>query len=211
MHDTLALFPLQIVVFPDERLNLHIFEPRYKQLIQDCVTEGISFGINTFMKSELQSIGTEVKLLAIEKEYDNGELDIRTRAIGVYRLEEYFPTLTGKMYAGGEISRMNYEYEGPMHLTQQLLELVGELYRLYEVDKALPKPETPFLSYQLAHYLGLKLEQEYDLLCMKSEEERLNFLLFHVQGLLPGAREVKSLKDRVRLNGHFKNLISPGI
>lgn len=209
MHDNLALFPLQIVVFPDERLNLHIFEPRYKQLIRDCVTEGISFGINTFMKSELQSIGTEVRLLAIEKEYDNGEMDIRTLAIGVYRLEEYFPSLPGKMYAGGEITRIKYESAGPVYLVQQLLELVEELYRLYELDKSLPRQETPYLSYHLAHYLGLQQDQEYELLCMKSEEERLNYLLFHVQGLLPGAREVKSLKDRVRLNGHFKNLIPP--
>lgn len=209
MHDNLALFPLQIVVFPDERLSLHIFEPRYKQLIRDCVTEGISFGINTFMKSELQSIGTEVRLLAIEKEYDNGEMDIRTLAIGVYRLEEYFPSLPGKMYAGGEITRIKYESAGPVYLVQQLLELVEELYRLYELDKSLPSQETPYLSYHLAHYLGLQQDQEYELLCMKSEEERLNYLLFHVQGLLPGAREVKSLKDRVRLNGHFKNLIPP--
>ena len=100
MNETIALFPLQIVVFPDEQLNLHIFEPRYKQLIGDCVTKGIHFGINAFMNQQLQPIGTEIKLVTIEKEYDNGELDIRTRAVGAYRLEDYVPLLPGKLYAG---------------------------------------------------------------------------------------------------------------
>ena len=109
MNEAIALFPLQIVVFPDEQLNLHIFEPRYKQLIRDCVTNGIHFGINAFMNQQLQPIGTEVKLVAIEKEYENGELDIRTRAVGAYRLEDYFPLMPGKLYAGGTIKRLSYD------------------------------------------------------------------------------------------------------
>ena len=64
---TLPLFPLQLVVYPGEKLNLHIFEPRYKQLIQECQEQGTTFGIPAFIDSEIMSIGTEIELLKIEK------------------------------------------------------------------------------------------------------------------------------------------------
>ena len=211
MNDTLALFPLQIVVFPEEQLNLHIFEPRYKQLIRDCITEGIHFGVNAFMDQQLQPIGTEVELISIEKEYDNGELDIRTRAVSAYRLEAYFPLIPGKLYAGGEVQRLAYEGEGSYRFAQQLLDLAEELFGLYEVNKPLPDADTPFLSYQLAHYLGLDMDQEYHLLCTPSEDERLQYLIYHVQGLFPAARDMKAMKDRIRMNGHFKHLVPPGL
>lgn len=209
MNETIALFPLQIVVFPEERLNLHIFEPRYKQLIKDCITDGITFGVNTFMNSELQPIGTEIKLLAIEKEYENGELDIRTRGMGLYRLEDYFPKLPGKLYAGGQIIRMACEDERPLEMAEELLELTADLYAMYELTRTLPEADTRFLSFRLAHYLGLQLDQEYELLCLATESERLRYLINHIQGLMPSAQRMKSLKDKVRLNGHFKNLTPP--
>jgi hypothetical protein len=211
MNETIALFPLQIVVFPDEDLNLHIFEPRYKQLIRDCVTNGIHFGINAFMNQELQPIGTEVKLITIEKEYDNGELDIRTRAVGAYRLEDYFPLMPGKLYAGGTIKRLSYHAAGQPHLVRQLLDMAEELFGLYEVTKPLPDAYSAFLSYQLAHYLGLNLDQEYQLLCMEEEDDRLQYLIYHILALLPAARDMKKMKDRIRLNGHFKHLVPPGV
>ena len=62
MEQQLALFPLQLVVFPGESLNLHIFEPRYRQLIEDAEQQGITFGVPTVIKGALQPIATEVSL-----------------------------------------------------------------------------------------------------------------------------------------------------
>ncbi|MEL7221839.1 MAG: LON peptidase substrate-binding domain-containing protein, partial [Bacteroidota bacterium] len=67
MYRQLALFPLQIIAFPGEAVNLHIFEPRYRQLITDCVEEGITFGIPSFVNGKVNEFGTEVKLIKIEK------------------------------------------------------------------------------------------------------------------------------------------------
>ena len=75
MIDFLPLFPLKLVAFPGERLNLHIFEPRYKQLIRECSENQITFGIPAFIDNKIVNIGTEIKLEKIENTYENGELD----------------------------------------------------------------------------------------------------------------------------------------
>jgi ATP-dependent Lon protease len=85
----LPLFPLRLVVFPGEKLNLHIFEPRYKQLIHECETEGITFGINAFINDTMMPLGTEIKLLSIAKHYENGEMDICTEGVKVYEIEKF--------------------------------------------------------------------------------------------------------------------------
>ena len=80
----LPQFPLKIVVFPGEQLNLHIFEPRYKQLINECEAEDRTFGIPAFIEKRVMEIGTEVRLEKIVKRHLNGEMDIRTRGVGLF-------------------------------------------------------------------------------------------------------------------------------
>ena len=70
MHDFLPLFPLKLVVYPGEQLNLHIFEPRYKQLIREAEHNGTTFGIPAFIEENVMDIGTEIKLLSIEKRHE---------------------------------------------------------------------------------------------------------------------------------------------
>ena len=62
MIDFLPLFPLKLVAFPGEQLNLHIFEPRYKQLFRECEENQITFGIPAFIDNKIMDIGTELKL-----------------------------------------------------------------------------------------------------------------------------------------------------
>ena len=75
----IPLFPLEIVVFPEEKLNLHIFEPRYRQLIKECEAEGLEFGIPYYQKDTVLTYGTTVTLEEIAKTYPDGRMDIRTR------------------------------------------------------------------------------------------------------------------------------------
>ena len=63
MTDFLPLFPLKLVAFPGEELNLHIFEPRYKQLIRECEQNGTTFGIPTFLDNKVLDFGTEIELI----------------------------------------------------------------------------------------------------------------------------------------------------
>src|SRR5690349_7115740 len=88
MTNFIPIFPLSIVVYPGEKLPLHIFEPRYKQLIRECFELKKPFGIPTVINNNVQEMGTLVILKDIVKEYDNGEMDIRTEGQQVFRILE---------------------------------------------------------------------------------------------------------------------------
>ena len=79
MTNFIPIFPLSVVVYPGEELNLHIFEPRYKQLIKECNEQKKPFGIPTVIESKLQDHGTLVHIIELSKVYDNGEMDIKTQ------------------------------------------------------------------------------------------------------------------------------------
>ena len=88
MTNFIPIFPLGIVVYPGEKLNLHIFEPRYKQLIDECHKQKKPFGIPTVIDNKLQDYGSLVNITEITKVYDNDEMDIKTMGDKVFRILE---------------------------------------------------------------------------------------------------------------------------
>lgn len=211
MSQFLPLFPLQIVVFPGEDLNLHIFEPRYKELIKDCEEEGITFGIPAYIDKKLMKVGTEVKLTSVEKRYDNGELDIRTKGQRLFTVEEFQAVAPNKLYAGGEVEWLEVEEEEHFLDNEKILDLTRELFQLLNIQKKLPESIQDFSTFDVAHHLGLSLEQEYQLLCLLRAEKRQAFLIDHLERLLPVVKEMENLKKKAQLNGHFKHLKPPHI
>ncbi|MCB9082676.1 MAG: LON peptidase substrate-binding domain-containing protein [Lewinellaceae bacterium] len=209
-EELLPQFPLQLVVFPNEHLNLHIFEPRYKQLIRECEASGTSFGIPVFMDGKVQGIGTEVALSGIEKYYASGELDIRTQGVKRYRILEFINPAPGKLYAAARVTLVEEEDPEPNPVLQeQLFTLVTELFSLLEIDKPLPASPSQLFTFPLGHFVGFSLLQEYEFLQLTSEVIRQTFLLDHLQRLLPVVREMNRLQERARLNGHFRHLQPP--
>ncbi|MBX2876961.1 MAG: LON peptidase substrate-binding domain-containing protein [Saprospiraceae bacterium] len=211
MSQFLPLFPLQIVVFPGEDLNLHIFEPRYKELIKDCEEEGITFGIPAYIDKRLMKVGTEVKLASVEKRYDNGELDIKTKGHRLFTVEEFQAVAPDKLYAGGEVEWLDAELDEQFLDNEKILDLTRELFQLLNIQKKLPEDIREFSTFDVAHHVGLSLEQEYQLLCFLSGRERQDFLIEHLERLLPMVKEMENLKKKAQLNGHFKHLKPPQI
>ena len=84
MTNFIPIFPLSIVVYPGEDLNLHIFEPRYKQLINECHGQKKLFGIPAVIENSLQDFGTLMEITEITKVHENGEMDIKTRGKKVF-------------------------------------------------------------------------------------------------------------------------------
>lgn len=205
----LALFPLNLVVFPGEKLNLHIFEPRYRQLIQDCVQEGITFGIPPYINGGVSTIGTEMRLVSVEKTYSTGESDIRTRAVGLFRVREFFHELPGKLYAGATVETLPDDTAADVTMYHQTRELIQQLYAILGLQRLLLELPDNFRAYDVAHHLGMSTEQEYQLLEAETEVERQQLVLQHLEAVLPVLQETERLKERVRLNGHFKNLTPP--
>ncbi|MDF7811426.1 LON peptidase substrate-binding domain-containing protein [Hymenobacter sp. YC55] len=205
----LALFPLNLVVFPGEKLNLHIFEPRYRQLVRDCLSEGITFGIPPFLNEAVSQLGTEMKLVDVEKNYASGEMDIRTKAVGVFRVEEFYRQVPGKLYAGGLVEDLADDDRTDILLQRRISEQLQQLYDVLGLRKLMQELPANFRVYDVAHHLGLSTEQEYQLLEALTEAERQEIVLEHLEHILPVLLETERLKERVRLNGHFKNLTPP--
>jgi ATP-dependent Lon protease len=209
MPRLLALFPLNLVVFPGEKLNLHIFEPRYRQLVHDCVEANVSFGIPPYLNEGVSDLGTEVRLLGIDKQYENGEMDIRTKAVGVFRIREFYRQAPGKLYAAGSVDDIHDDPEQDTELKARITEYVQQLYAALGLRKLFVELPSTYRIYDVAHNLGLTTDQEYELLAATSEHERQQIVLEHLENILPVIMETERLKDRARLNGHFKNLTPP--
>ena len=86
MTNFIPIFPLSIAVFPYEKLNLHIFEPRYKQLIIDSSQSKKPFGIPLVLNGKISEIGTLVEVVEISKRYENGEMDIKTKGLSIFNI-----------------------------------------------------------------------------------------------------------------------------
>ena len=211
MPSFLPLFPLQIVVFPNENLNLHIFEPRYKELINECEKEGTTFGIPAFLKQKVMEFGTELEVIKVEKRYGKGEMDIKTKGIGLFKIVEYQKEVPGKLYSGAQIERLPLDLEGESEMYESIHDLMSQLYKILNIKKDLPDLEKGFNTYDIAHHIGLNVDQEYELLCIPKEFERQEFVKAHLMKLIPVVAEMERLRERVQMNGHFKNIIPPKI
>lgn len=206
MTNFIPIFPLGIVVFPREDLNLHIFEPRYKQLITDCFAEAKPFGIPTVLKNGLSERGTLVEVKEIVEVYEDGKMDIKTRGISLFRILEVVKTIPEKLYSGAIVNYpMNEEGKNAL-LLQKVVKSIKDLHAVLKLKKDFKKPENDLVSYDVAHHIGLSLEEEYEFAGLLREDQRLEYLKRHLQKVLPVVNEMEALKERIKLNGHFKNL-----
>src|ERR1700761_9277281 len=209
MTNFIPVFPLGIVVYPGEVVNLHIFEPRYKQLINECHTEGKPFGIPTVIDNKLAEMGTLVRITEIVKTYESGEMYIRTQGLRVFRILEMIKPVPDKLFSGAIVNYPdNIEGPGKPQLMGKVVNAIRELHRLLNITKDFHKPDEELSAYDIAHHAGLSLEQEYELLGLLREEQRQEYLKRHLGKVLPVIAEMETLKEKVKLNGHFKNLSS---
>jgi hypothetical protein len=206
MMNFIPICPLALVVFPGEDLNLHIFEPRYKELIAECSASKKPFGIPAVIGSKVSEMGTLVEITEIVKTYDNGEMDIRTKGIRIFRMLEMIPVVPEKAYGGAIVEYPDNSPTGNNELMRKVLEGIGYLHKMLNVTKKFSISGSELRSYDVAHHAGLSLEQEYEFLGILTELQRQEYLRRHLQDVLPVVAEMESLKEKVKLNGHFRNL-----
>jgi hypothetical protein len=206
MTKFIPIFPLNIVVYPGENLNLHIFEPRYIQLIKDCLAENKPFGIPSVQKSGISELGTTVKILSIENEKENGEMDIKTIGESVFRILETVEDIPNKLYKGAIV---NFPHNIQDVASSKMNAILNELrlfHQLLEIEKKYKKIDTELCSYDIAHHIGLSLQEEYELLTLLREEQRQEFALNQLKKIIQTTIELQNLKERILLNGHFRKL-----
>jgi Lon protease-like protein len=202
----IPIFPLSIVVYPGEQLNLHIFEPRYRQLINECFESKKPFGIPSVIDEKISEMGTLVQVLEISKVYEDGKMDIKTEGLKIFRILEIIKELPDKLYSGAIVNYPDNQEKGNRVLMHGIIKGIKELHKLLNIKKKFPKPDDELWSYDVAHHAGLSLQEEYELLELLYELQRQEYLKRHFKKVIPVLVEMEILKSRVKLNGHFKNL-----
>jgi Lon protease-like protein len=210
MTNFIPIFPLGIVVYPGENLNLHIFEPRYKQLISECYSQKKQFGIPTVIENRLQDYGSLMEVVEVTRIHENGEMDIKTKGSRVFRILEVIKEVPDKLYSGAIVNYPETNEEGNRELMKKVMNSIRELHRLLKVDKEFQKDESEVRAYDVAHHVGLSLEEEYEMLHLLQERQRQEYLKRHLTKVIPLVAEMEQLKEKIKLNGHFKNLSGLG-
>ncbi|GAB3007111.1 LON peptidase substrate-binding domain-containing protein [Niabella terrae] len=206
MTNFIPIFPLQLVVYPGEDLNLHIFEPRYKQMINECFEQHRPFGIPVVMENQIQDFGSLIHITAIAQTYTNGEMDIKTRAEKMFRILELIGEIPDKLYSGAIVNYPENRLAGNSRIMEMLIERMRQLHESLGVKKDFHKPDAALNAYDIAHHSGLSLQQEYELLQLTDERQRQEYLKRHFEAKLPDLETVKKLKEKIQMNGHFKNI-----
>ena len=205
----LPLFPLRLVVFPEEKLNLHIFDPKYLNMISDCLEQGTTFGIPAFIDDTVMRVGTEMKVLEIVNEFDSGERDIKTVAVGLFEINEIQENKSKILYDVGQINPYFLINDQDERDAKMLIEKVNTLFNSLNVKNleygTLMKP----ITFSLGHILGLSLKQEYELICLKKESERISYLARYIDGVMPEEKVREIIMRKINLNGHYKNVLPP--
>lgn len=199
----LPMFPLQSIFFPGETVPLHIFEERYKQLIIDCREEAITFGIPVYIHDSIL-FGTEVQLVEIVNTYETGEMDVSCVARQVFKVLSFENQLGDKLYAGGDVLFLDNVNDAEDSVKREVLGLLEALYNLMSVPFT-PIEVSKFHSHVLVHKMGLSFDQEYELLQISKESERLQFIKNHLVTTITVLEEVNRTKQTIKLNGDFKN------
>lgn len=202
MEEKIALFPLKMVPFPDEEIHLHIFEPRYKDLVNDVLGLEKRFGIPPFINKKID-FGTLMEIKEIVRTYDDGRMDIVTRGIRVFRIIDYKNPSTGKKYAEGFVEYLEDDLTEDPLMKNTFIEKVEEFFSLINVLGRVQIVDD-IKSFDIIHKLGLPLEKEYEMLQMEREIERQEFIIDYLDETIPALQRAEKAKEIIRMNGHFR-------
>jgi len=197
----LPLFPLEIVLFPGTPLPLHIFEPRYKEMIAECLEQKRAFGMVRVKENALASVGCSATILNVIKKYDDGRLDIAAegqKRFEIETLNQERSFLQGEViYFDDEPSQVEKgSRETLIQLHEQLFAILGQNV---EIEK-----DAPSLSFHLASELPVDLDFKQALLEMKSEAERVETLTEYYRATIPKVEKTLLARQRASGNGHVQ-------
>ncbi len=195
----LPLFPLEIVLFPGAPLPLHIFEPRYKEMIGECLAQGLPFGMVRAKENALAAIGCAASIVNVIKKYEDGRLDIAaegTRRFEISQVNQERSFLQAEItYFEDEPSTVGKgAVDTLVQLHEQLFAVLGQTVAI--------ERNAASLSFHLAHELPVDLDFKQALLEMKSEADRIETLTEYYRATIPKVEKTLLARQRAGGNGH---------
>ncbi|MBE0639619.1 MAG: LON peptidase substrate-binding domain-containing protein [Bacteroidales bacterium] len=195
------LFPISIIVLPGEIQPLHIFEPRYKQLIRDMEETKGTFGIPFIVDGKLCQYGSGVVLHKILAVSPTGEMDILVKGVNIFSIESMEEQLAGKLYGGGTVKILNEINKPPSNDLRKKFEgYQNQLSRINKMD-ATPStlPLNPLIL-DIAGQMPLELEEKYKFIRLDCHEKREHFLMIKLNFLLMINKKLEEVGYRFYLN-----------
>jgi Lon protease-like protein len=198
----LPIFPLDLVLFPGQPLPLHIFEPRYKEMIGHCLAEKTPFGIVRAKENTISEIGCTAEIIALTKRYDDGRMDIQTagrRRFEVMQINEDQDFLRAEV-----VYQEDEPGLGSSEQVQRVLGLHTEVVHMLGPNDSYEPPDSadPQLSYELAASIPIDLDFKQTLLATRSESERLTMLIDFYEQVIPKLKRAAKIREKAGGNGH---------
>ncbi len=197
MAKTTAFFPLNVMILPGEKMRLHIFEPRYKQLVNECLANDTTFGIPFVLNSSLMNAGSEVRVVKVISRSENGEMDIEIEGVRMFSLIDFQDPYLGKLYAGGNTTTVENEF---ISEDEQLLGFFISFYNSFHGKKLNSKNVESLRVFDLARLVNLNNQQKYELVELKSSRARHSFFMHQMRFLLLIKEQEKKLNNNFLLN-----------
>ncbi len=205
----IALFPLNLVLFPGMILPLHIFEPRYKEMIGECLEQDKEFGVVFLEEGHLHTVGCTAKISKVLKRYEDGRMDILTKGIKRFRLDELNHD---RKFLQGEVSDLTDVPESQILISdERISEACGYLNRIFEIskqahDEVQPGDLSPdALTFMIATAGGYTLQERQTLLQGIDTAERLEIILSMKSKVINRMIADQRLREMINLNGNLTN------
>lgn len=201
----LPLFPLSLVLYPDERMPLHIFEPRYKEMARECLEHDYPFGVILYEEGKMADVGCTAVIKQVVHEYDDGRMDIIVQGSERFRVQE---VRQEKSYLTADAETVeDFKQPGESTLVQRA---ITQHMKLLELAGRTVRPNayrgTRNVSFVIGHNAGLTLQQKQELLELQNEDERILYLVRHFEELIPRVERSEEVRRKIQSNGHFKDM-----
>jgi Lon protease-like protein len=197
----LPLFPLDLVLFPGAPLPLHIFEPRYREMITECLDQKMSFGVVRAKEEGVAEIGCTAEIITVTRKYPDGRMDIVTEG------RERFEVMQVNQERSFLQAEVLYLQDAPDQASAeeiaQAVKLQGEIFELAGSSSANSSEIAGSqLSFSLVGPMPLDLDFKQTLLGLKSEAERLQAVISYFEAILPNLRRTMRIRQKAGGNGH---------
>ncbi|MGA8212438.1 MAG: LON peptidase substrate-binding domain-containing protein [Candidatus Sulfotelmatobacter sp.] len=199
MDALLPLFPLDVVLFPGSPLPLHIFEPRYKEMIAECLAQRRTFAVVRAVEQGLAEVGCTAEIITVVKEYPDGRLDLVTEGRKRFEL---LRVNQERSFLQAEVLMIDDEPGTPPPAdTSRAIELHYELLAIAGAKQDLSAADPSLLSFHLAGSLPLDLDFKQKLISLRSEPERLSLLIRYLETIIPNLRRAANAREKAGGNG----------
>jgi Lon protease-like protein len=199
----LGLFPLGLVLLPTERVPLHIFEDRYRELIGECVELEREFGLLYADDEGLREVGCRAAVLEVLEQFDDGRMNIVVEGRERFRIVQH---TSGRSFSTAEVEPLGDDERGiAPEAAARALNAFQKLVEIVEAEVELPDPLSPQLSYELAGRVEFEAEAKQELLESRSESKRLE----RVAELLESAAATVALTEEARKRASSNGKVSP--